>query len=233
MMTNGLALQQLTMALFLAIMLLMARPLNAFSTAAKPRRTSFTQLFYSNEMDMPQQPRVSQPSSVVTTRSNIGSPTPTLSPPKVTHIATPEEWQHAVVPRTNAWVVVRFHSETCRACKAAKPAFYRLASQAWWPEGVQFVEVPSTAKAVFQQCRVTRMPWGQVYHQGALVHQGSLTKSKLRYFQNELQRQVAAAAASAGETADTTAVTSRSQQHQPQPVDYNTWSNPSWRAATA
>ena len=118
------------------------------------------------------------------------------SHPSVHRVASLEDLDERLATATTP-TVVRFYSESCRACKAGTPAFYRMVSK--HTNEVQFLEVPASAatKAVFQRCGVTKYPFGQVYERNAstgeveMVHEGSLIRNRLSTFEKGLEAQLA------------------------------------------
>lgn len=78
-------------------------------------------------------------------------------------------------------VVVRFYAEWCKACKAIRPAYHRMASL--YPN-IVFLDVPVTNDNanLHQGLAVPSLPYGHVYHPDAgLVEE---TKMSKRYFRN-------------------------------------------------
>ena len=180
----------------LAVLLWTSLPVHAFTstltgTSSQPLATttsrlrSSSRLLYSNGDNaiLPAAPTVVADSS-----SSSLAAVPTIQ--------SLDEWQQYFATAKQTTTVVRFYSETCRACKQATPAFARLVSQhssSSSSSSIQFVQVPATVatKELFQHVGVTRMPWAQVYDNtrgNHLVHQGSVSRSKIASFRGALDK---------------------------------------------
>ena len=167
------------LAAIAAVFLGTAPTLQAFTAqhTNRPRATSW-QLDYSNEVSLPSP--ISPNGSPLIPQDKRLSPTGPTTHPNVQRVTTVAEFDQCMAAASGP-VVVRFFAEYCRACKASTPHFRRLVTQ--HGENVQFVEVSATAaREVFVHHGVTRMPWGQVYQDGALVHEGSLSRTKIAAF---------------------------------------------------
>lgn len=149
--------------------------------------SSSSRLLYSNGDN------VILPAAPTTTAVMTDSPSLAALPT----IQSLDEWHQYFASAKQGITVVRFYSETCRACKQATPAFARLvASSNNKNKKLHFVQVPATAatKELWQHVGVTRMPWAQVYdHDTAstgnlLVHQGSVSRSKIASFRGALDK---------------------------------------------
>jgi len=101
-------------------------------------------------------------------------------------VSTLEEYKEFVADETEQIVVVRFYASWCRACKAIKPEYYKLANEL---PNIKFVEVPLTQNNAFlhQGLGVPSLPYGHIYHPAAgLVEEMSVSKKNFRSFKNKL-----------------------------------------------
>ena len=157
--------------------------------------------------------------------------TPT-SHPDVTRISSLSQLQQHLSSSSSYLTVIRYYSDTCRACKAGAPAFYKLAQSqkqtTTTRHGIQFLQVSNTVREVFKHYHVSRMPWGQIYQTTScdepprLLHQGSLKRDKVRAFETALKKAHNATATAAATT--TTTTTQPTRPH----VDYPRYKTP-WR----
>lgn len=98
-----------------------------------------------------------------------------------------EEYKEVVADETERIVVVRFFAEWCKACKAVKPEYYRLAKKL--APDVVFVEVPLTKDNAYlhQGLGVPTVPYGHIYHpEAGLVEEQSISKKNFRRFKKKL-----------------------------------------------
>lgn len=97
------------------------------------------------------------------------------------------EFKDAVVQERKKVVVVRFYATWCKACKASRPSFYRLANN---NPKIKFIEVPVTEKNVdlHQGLAVPSLPYGHVYLPGGqLVEEMKISKKHFTKFEKVVQ----------------------------------------------
>jgi len=108
--------------------------------------------------------------------------------PKNMKIArTLSEYRDIVANEEERIVVVRFYAEWCRACKAMRPLFYRLANQL---PNTLFVEVPVTESNanLHQGLGVPSLPFGHIYTpEGGLVEESRISRRKFSIFTLKLK----------------------------------------------
>jgi len=150
-----------------------------------------------------QQSEMIDSKSIFTQPGSIdSSPTAPLKNTKnVYHVETLQEYKEVVANEKEAIVVVRFYAEWCKACKAIKPLFYRMAQTYTMPEyikdpstpTIKFVEVPLTHdnSILHQGLGVPSLPFGHIYHPGAgLVEERKIAKKNFKVFQDVLESYV-------------------------------------------
>jgi len=108
--------------------------------------------------------------------------------PKNIKIArTLREYRDIVGEEKERIVVVRFYAKWCKACKAIKPHFYRLAHQ---QPNTLFVEVPVTESNanLHQGLGIPSLPFGHIYTpEGGLVEELRISRPHFSTFSNKLQ----------------------------------------------
>ena len=110
----------------------------------------------------------------------------------IKRITTMEEYKKHVVNVTDKIVVVRFFATWCRSCKAAAPAFYRMAATQS-PDDVVFVEVPLLKENAFLHVGlgVPSVPFGHIYHpEVGLVEEMKISRKFIRKFEEALNSYV-------------------------------------------
>jgi len=108
-------------------------------------------------------------------------------PAEVQLVTTIDEYKEFVADEKARIVVVRFFADWCKACKAMKPDFYKLAKEL--SPDVVFVEVPLTKDNAYlhQGLGVPTVPYGHIYHpEAGLVEEQSISKKNFRRFKKKL-----------------------------------------------
>lgn len=109
---------------------------------------------------------------------------------KVQIVEDLEEFKRIVYDEKEALVAVMFYSPVCKACKAAKPLFNKLAQKY---TDVKFISVPMTKANSngLESMNVTKFPFGHIYDEnGELVNELGLLRKLIPRFEESLQSHI-------------------------------------------
>lgn len=114
--------------------------------------------------------------------------------PNIHLVETLQEYKDVVATETEKIVVVRFYAEWCKACKAIRPSYNRIAN-VYNKENipVKFVEVPLTKENAFlhQGLGVPSLPFGHIYYpKVGLIEERKIAKKKFKVFEKVLETYV-------------------------------------------
>ena len=138
---------------------------------------------------------------------NYSRPTAPSSPPAsrttrkkkqkggvVQEVVTLQDYKKVVADEPDKITAVRFHAPWCRACRAARSRFRKLARKyADDDDRIQFVEVPLTSdNAVLHEgLGIPSLPYGHVYHpEAGLVEERRINKNLFADYESSLDSYV-------------------------------------------
>ena len=116
----------------------------------------------------------------------------TAPPKNIEQAATLDEYKSVVADETEKMVVVRFHAPWCRACKAATPAYLRLASE-FASNDIKFVDCPVTASngELHRGLGIKTIPFAHIYHpETGLVEERKIGRKHFSKFEKVLSSYV-------------------------------------------
>jgi len=129
------------------------------------------------------QPEVPTAQSKFAAFMNVPPSSASPGPSRITDIANMDELADAMLAHKHALTVVRFHAPFCRACKAMAPMWERFARDHPHIQCLQvsYDKTQPGLKEIITALKIRKVPYGQVYHQGALVKEANFAK---QYFKD-------------------------------------------------